>query len=256
MFWIFLILFLLPDYLRAAKYFYLLPILFFIGILELLYPYTLYGSKIRIINLALTLAPAPLISLMYLFGQKSSKKTPSKPNPTKVALILCRRGEGELELLGDFPKGLSCSMMEASFPKGPYACPYACLGALDCVSSCQNSAIILSNNMPEVSPERCIGCGECISHCPRGLIRLIPKDAYVAIRCSGVHKMKLMDKLCLKGCLGCGLCRKACPLNAVEKPSAKAPPIINYHLCQGVPNCNMECKESCPRKLPDSVFPL
>jgi electron transport complex protein RnfB len=169
-----------------------------------------------------------------------------------LAVILCARDPAGLRPQGNYPSGLSCALMEASFPQGPYLCPQACLGALDCAERCPRGAISLQDSMPQVAEELCAGCGECALHCPRGLIRLIPREARMLVRCSGVFKMKRMDKLCPKGCLGCGLCRKACPAGAVGRRGRRAPPEVDHAAClAGRSGCGWACRAACPRSLPD-----
>jgi len=126
-------------------------------------------------------------------------------------------------------------------------CTYGCIGFGSCEKKCPFGAIKMMNNLPEIDEEKCTGCGICVEVCPKKIIRLVPYNKKVYIRCCSHDKGSVVIKICKTGCIGCGKCVKVCPRNAISLQENLA--IIDYEKCD---NCG-KCIEECPRKVIFSI---
>lgn len=76
----------------------------------------------------------------------------------------------------------TCFMMKSVHSSGT-DCKYACIGLGDCVKSCPQQAITITNRTAVIT-ELCCGCGRCAAICPQNIIKLVPKDTQQIILCN------------------------------------------------------------------------
>jgi ferredoxin len=55
--------------------------------------------------------------------------------------------------------------------------PEDCIQCGACQSSCQFSAILLTEQGSQIDPQKCMGCGVCVGQCPQGIIHLQPEPS-------------------------------------------------------------------------------
>lgn len=123
-------------------------------------------------------------------------------------------------------------------------CKSGCVGVGDCAKICPKGAITEKNGRLVVNPKKCDGCGDCAKEgvCPRGLIRMIPKDATNFIPCSSTEEdEELVRETCGFGCISCGECERACPQDAVHIVDNHA--VIDYDKCVGCEACAVKCRK-------------
>ncbi len=131
---------------------------------------------------------------------------------------------------------------------GAKACVYGCLGLGTCEEVCPFDAIHVGvDGLPRVVVDRCTGCGTCVDACPRGIIRLVPRDSVVEIRCVSSDSPRVMKGTCDVGCIKCMLCVGVCPFDAIDVSSDGMPPVIDQGRCHG---CSL-CVDVCPRGVID-----
>lgn len=156
------------------------------------------------------------------------------------AVVLCR-GTDECAARKYSYVGVKDCASAAKLYGGSKLCSYGCIGLGSCVEACKFNALKIENGIAVVNPENCIGCGACVSACPKGLIELIPADAYCYVACKTQDKGKAVMTACSAGCISCGICVRACESGAVYKENGAAR--IDYGKCVGC----FECVEKCPR---------
>lgn len=140
---------------------------------------------------------------------------------------------------------------------GQGACNYGCLGFGDCAAACPATAICMIDGIAHVDTSRCIGCGLCTRTCPKGIIRMLPQDASVAVMCSNKDKGADARKACDNACIACKKCEKTCPHGAITVVDNLAN--IDYDKCTGCGACVEVCPTGCLKKvffpdLPEGVI--
>ena len=130
---------------------------------------------------------------------------------------------------------------------GEGACTYGCLGYGDCAMVCPADAIYYDNGIAHVDTSRCIGCGLCAKTCPKGIIRMVPQNASVAVMCSNKDKGADARKACQNACIGCKKCEKTCPHGAITVADNLA--VIDYEKCTGCGACAESCPTGCLKKV-------
>ncbi|MBO5454409.1 MAG: Fe-S cluster domain-containing protein [Clostridia bacterium] len=159
-----------------------------------------------------------------------------------VACVMCSGSNDVTVKKYEFDGTKSCLEINA-LNNGDKMCNFACLGYGDCVEVCKFDAITLHNTLASVDKDKCASCGMCVSVCPRNIIKLIPYDSKVYVRCSSEDKGAAMKAKCSVGCIGCGICAKNCPEEAIMVIDNHA--VINQEKCVG---CGI-CVEKCPKKI-------
>lgn len=124
---------------------------------------------------------------------------------------------------------------------GDKLCPNGCIGLGTCVESCPFGAISVGDGVAQVDPARCRGCGVCVSHCPKNIIKLIPYDSKVSVRCSSHDVGRVVRAYCDAGCIACRICEKKCSSGAISVDGNIAS--VDYQKCTGC----LECVSACPR---------
>ena len=73
--------------------------------------------------------------------------------------------------------------------------------------------------------------------CPKGIIKLVPYEQEVIIKCKSNEPGKMVRSKCSIGCIGCRICAKNCPEEAIifENNLAK----IDYDKCINCGLCKM-----------------
>ncbi|MDD4095062.1 MAG: RnfABCDGE type electron transport complex subunit B [Oscillospiraceae bacterium] len=125
---------------------------------------------------------------------------------------------------------------------GPGSCTYGCLGFGDCVAACAFDALHIKDGIVHVDREKCTACGQCVKACPKRLLKLLPADATVAVRCSNEWPGARTRKVCNIGCIGCKRCVKECSVEAISMNGSLA--VIDQSLCI---HCGA-CVAVCPTK--------
>ena len=126
---------------------------------------------------------------------------------------------------------------------GMKECSFGCLGKGSCVAKCQFDAISIVDGIAVIDRKKCKDCGACILECPRNVIKRVPFDAKVTVKCSSHVPGKKTRLVCKVGCIGCGICVKNCESNAIYLENDCA--VIDAAKCT---ECGV-CVEKCPRKI-------
>ncbi|MBE5781441.1 MAG: 4Fe-4S dicluster domain-containing protein [Clostridiales bacterium] len=138
-------------------------------------------------------------------------------------------------------EGIESCKSAALVAGGSKGCKYACLGCGDCVAACGFGAIKLGEGgIPVVDFDKCTGCGACSRACPRDVIKMIPTDAGVVVRCHTKAPDYFGAQFCRYGCVSCGKCEEICPSGAITVEDGVAK--IKYEHCVG---CGW-CMDACP----------
>ena len=169
-----------------------------------------------------------------ILGKKIEEKE------TFVARVLCQ-GDACIPKY-DYDGVKDCRA--ANLVAGGYkACKYACLGLGSCKDICLFGAIEWEpGKTPVVNKDKCTACGKCIDICPSKVIKLVPKEKKVHIKCSSHLKGPVTRKICKAGCIACQTCVKVCPQQAIYMEDNLAK--IDYAKCD---NCGL-CVQKCPTK--------
>ena len=132
--------------------------------------------------------------------------------------------------------------MENTFGGGKQ-CYAGCLGGGTCVYACVYGAMAMTvDGLPEIDHKKCTACGLCVTACPRKLLRVLPRDRLVYVKCSSHDRGPLVRKACRVGCIACGICVKVCPEAAIILTDFLAS--IDFSKCT---SCG-QCVEKCPTK--------
>ncbi|MGL4392096.1 MAG: 4Fe-4S binding protein, partial [Fusobacteriaceae bacterium] len=101
---------------------------------------------------------------------------------------------------------------------------------------------VLDNGLIKIDEDICISCGKCVKQCPKKVLKMLPQNKKVTVKCSSTAKGPLAKASCSVACIGCGICAKNCPANAIVIGNNLA--VINPELCT---ECKI-CVEKCPTK--------
>ncbi len=156
-----------------------------------------------------------------------------------VAVVRCSRVQGDVHKKYNYIGYGTCSGAHLAFA-GPSACQYGCVGFGECASVCPFDAITMVNDFPVVDPDECVACGTCVSACPKGIIKLVPKNNRVIIRCSTGDSAKVTKSICKVGCIHDKACIKKCPADAISE--VRGVVTIDQEKCM---EFGPECKEVC-----------
>ena len=140
----------------------------------------------------------------------------------------------------------SCNSV-ARLAGGDLTCKAGCFGYGDCVRACPFGAMRLDDRgLVVIDLVACTGCGVCIAECPRsshGLLRLIPENGAVVVRCSAHDKPKDRKAYCSACCIACKKCEKACPSDAIHVVDLLA--VVDYGKCTACGQCVSVCPPAC-----------
>ena len=126
---------------------------------------------------------------------------------------------------------------------GMKECSFGCLGKGSCAAKCQFDAISIVDGVAVIDRRKCKDCGMCILECPRNIIKRVPYEAKVQIKCSSHVPGKQTRLVCKVGRIGCGICVKNCESGAIYLENDCA--VIDNEKCT---ECGA-CVEKCPRKI-------
>lgn len=167
----------------------------------------------------------------------------AKVEENRVAPVLnCGLNRSEATKKGTYNGVRDCLVAEQQ-TKGDLICLYGCLGFGSCEKACPFDAIKMDENqLPVFDLKKCTRCGICVSTCPRGLIKFVPEEARLVIKCSSKERGKEVLNACKKGCIACGICVKACPegLSLVENIV-----VIDYEKNPDCPTGVEKCPTKC-----------
>ena len=164
------------------------------------------------------------------------------------AIIHC---SGNSRDLFEYNGVLSCKAASL-LSLGQRSCAYSCLGFGDCVQVCPYDAIRIDEEkkVAVVDRDKCIGCGLCVNECPKGLIEIVPAEAFVFLACSYEARKNISGReRCDNGCIHCRKCYKVCPSNAITWDEKKDLPVIDHTMCTGCYKCVEVCPSHCMVKL-------
>ena len=157
----------------------------------------------------------------------------------QVAFVACNGVCGAVERKYSYVGPKSCIAANLSY-NGDKFCTAACLGYGDCMSSCPNDAICVSDGVARIDTSKCTGCGQCARACPKHLIILVPDVRRTIVRCSNKEKGAIARKKCSNSCIACKKCEKACKHDAIHVIDNVAQ--IDFVKCI---DCG-ECSAACP----------
>lgn len=167
--------------------------------------------------------------------------SPSSAEPV-VAVVLCQGEEEVAARVADYHGIGDCQAL--NMLGGSHGCPYGCLGMGSCVKACVFGAMVMGpGGIPRVIKEKCTGCGACASVCPRNVIKMIPANQEVHIRCSSYDRGPLVRRYCKSGCIACQICSRSCPAGAITMDRGTLA-VLDPSLCT---NCGI-CVGKCPVK--------
>lgn len=163
----------------------------------------------------------------------------AKADAPKVARVLCNGELGIAKHKFDYVGVRSCRVA-ASIAGGPKLCPYACVGLGDCELACKFGAISIVNDLARVDAHKCVACGACEKACPRSVIKLLPVESTVTVRCQNSETGRIAREMCMKACIGCKLCERQCEYDAIH--------VQNGFACIDPDKCTRcgKCAEKCP----------
>ncbi len=159
----------------------------------------------------------------------------------KIAVVMCNGGTRCKDLFV-YTGVKKCSYV-TKYYDGHKMCAYGCLGFGDCIEVCPFDAIFINEyGVAEVDILKCTGCGLCVDVCPKKIIKLVPCNFKVHIKCNSLDKGSVVRQICSVGCIGCGVCVKVCPVKDIYLNKTLA--VMKYDRCD---NCQL-CVEKCPTK--------
>jgi len=160
---------------------------------------------------------------------------------TMRAQVMCSGSNNSTRQKYIYDDGAMDCLAEMKLGGGDKGCRYACVGLGNCMRACPFDAISIKNGVAYVDYKVCTGCGTCVEACPKGIIKLIPYDAYHWVGCASKDSANRARYNCKVGCTGCGLCVKSCPEKAISVTNNVAS--INYDKCTGCGMCYSVCPE-------------
>ncbi len=166
----------------------------------------------------------------------------AKETVSRVAYIRCGGTFNATEKVAEYEGLFTCAAMCLA-GGGPNACKFGCLGCLDCASVCPVDAIYKKDGIASVNPGICIGCGKCSKTCPKHIIEMIPRDSYVAVKCSSHDSGAAVRSKCKTGCIACKKCEKICPAGAITVVDNLS--FIDYEKCIKCGACEKTCPVHC-----------
>ncbi|MDP8208923.1 MAG: RnfABCDGE type electron transport complex subunit B [Candidatus Electryonea clarkiae] len=149
-----------------------------------------------------------------------------------VAVVYCQGSPDHCVERFDYQGVKSCTAAEL-VGGGFKACTYGCLGLGECVDACQFDAMLMGEDkLPKVIEANCTGCGKCVEACPRGIMAMIPKNAYIYNACVNQDRGKTVKNVCDIGCTGCTLCAnpKTTPSGMITMNKETNLPIFHYSI--------------------------
>ena len=167
-----------------------------------------------------------------------------------VAFVGCN-GNNSATQKSNIYDGINSCTAASMVYGGPNTCKYGCVGCGDCAASCPVSAICMEDGIAHVNSKICIGCGLCTKKCPKGIIKLIPQVAKVAVMCNSNDKGGVARKKCQNACIGCKKCELNCPSKAITVTNNLAS--IDYSKCTGCGACAELCPSKCIHVLNSDV---
>ena len=136
-----------------------------------------------------------------------------------------------------------CEVVSRLQGGGNKSCSYGCLGFGTCIKKCRYGAISIEDGIAVIDKEKCEGCGECAAACPKHIIKMVPKEYKIHVKCKSCDMGAVMKNTCSAGCIGCKICEKNCPSDAIHVNNNCAE--IDYSKCI---QCGI-CAAKCPRKI-------
>ncbi|MHC1704485.1 MAG: Fe-S cluster domain-containing protein [Tenuifilaceae bacterium] len=175
-----------------------------------------------------------------IIGQIAEEKEPT------IAVVRCNGSFTNAPVKTVYDGAKSCFFMHNLYP-GDNSCPYSCLGAGDCVVSCQFDAIYIDEKtgLPVVIEEKCVACGACVKACPRMIIELRKKgkkSRRIFVSCVNKEKGAISRKNCTVSCIGCGKCVKECKFEAITLENNLA--YIDFNKCTLCRKCVVVCPQN------------
>ncbi len=167
----------------------------------------------------------------------------------EVAVVVSARqcGGGDRAARAYEYSGVQSCAASARLAGGPLVCEAGCFGFGDCMRACPFDAIVMDERgLPRIDLVKCTGCGICVKECPRGgagLLRLVPEDAPVVVRCNAHDKPKDRKAACSACCIACKRCEKDCPEDAIHVIDRLA--VVDYEKCTGCGICVEVCPQNC-----------
>lgn len=162
--------------------------------------------------------------------------------PSNVARLLCQGETGVVNQRFEYQGPKSCHLA-SQLAGGPTACAWGCVGYGDCVKVCQFDAMKIENGIVVIDEEKCTACGMCVNECPRSLIKLLPREAKVTVRCLNAASARDARAACSKACIACKRCEKACNFDAIHVINNCA--IIDPEKCTLCGECVIVCPTAC-----------
>lgn len=158
-----------------------------------------------------------------------------------VATVLCQGDKDKAKDKYNY-EGLNDCRVEIGLADGSKACPYGCLGCGTCYDVCDFDAIRMIDGIAVIDKDKCTACMKCIDICPKSIIKLVPYEQDVVVKCMSEDVGRDVRGYCDIGCIACRICVKNCPEDAFifEDNLAR----IDYSKCT---NCGI-CVEKCPTK--------
>ena len=92
-------------------------------------------------------------------------------------------------------------------------------------------------------PEGCVACGACEKACPRSVIKLLPAESTVTVRCQNSETGRIAREMCMKACIGCKLCERQCEYDAIHVQNGFAR--IDPDKCTRCGKCAEKCPAGC-----------
>jgi electron transport complex protein RnfB len=125
----------------------------------------------------------------------------------KVAQVLCC-GNNAVAKHRFAYNGIADCTAAAATAGGDKSCTYGCLGYGTCARICPVHAIAVVDGLAIVDRKLCVACGRCVGACPRRIIKLVPGDRKLHVRCSNKDKGPAVKAVCTTGCIACRICTK------------------------------------------------
>ena len=113
----------------------------------------------------------------------------------------------------------------------------------DCELACKFGAISIVNDLARVDAHKCVACGACEKACPRSVIKLLPAESTVTVRCQNSETGRIAREMCMKACIGCKLCERQCEYDAIHVQNGFAR--IDPDKCTRCGKCAEKCPAGC-----------